>query len=79
MTCNKTKSLPIVLLYSHSDERQVKIIKKMGELFKNSKIITMSKKEFKIIKKSYCIADNISVYEMGKPEIAHTKRIKTIL
>lgn len=51
----------------------------MGELFKNSKIITMSKKEFKTIKKSYFIAENIIVYEIGKPEIANTKRLKTIL
>ena len=39
MACNKTKNFPIILLYSHSDDRQVKIIRKMGELFKNSKDI----------------------------------------
>lgn len=41
--------------------------------------MTISKKEFKNLKKSYQISDKIAFYEMGKHEIAFAKRIKCLV
>lgn len=40
----KCKTAPAMILYSHSDEKQAKVVSKMHQLFKNSKVMTITKK-----------------------------------
>lgn len=60
------KGVPAVVIYDSSDEKQEELISKMNEIFKTSKILTISKKDFKMIKRDYSIYEKLAVFEMGR-------------
>jgi uncharacterized protein with PIN domain len=56
------KGVPAVIIYDSSDEKQEELINKMNEIFKTSKILTISKKDFKLIKRDYSIYEKLAVF-----------------
>lgn len=66
-------------MFDEQDSSHRLLVSQMQQLFGNTKVIGIGKNKFRAMKKSYVISSDVVLYELGRAQISHSKRLKTLM